>query len=175
VIQDIRKSFDVLDAELIYALPGYVPGWVNFTREQIGPGYVVFTLSQDDLGDNLGRLTLRKLGPELTQLTTQGPGMVSDRELDRQRHAHFREVLRVAWQRIREDRAARVESKAPKRDERGINAGTAERVKKMHELMGTRKHSQEWCRKRAHIDPRTYKDKCKQVTGEDPIQPGDID
>lgn len=61
-------------------------------------------------------------------------------------------------------------SVAKERDERGMNSGTPERVKAFHELVKHHKTHNE-AKRKSHCDPRTYYDRCKEVTGEDPIYP----
>jgi hypothetical protein len=53
---------------------------------------------------------------------------------------------------------------------RGMKAGTENRVREAHRLMRSGL-SQRQATKRAHTDPSTYKRWCKEVTGEEPIEP----
>jgi hypothetical protein len=53
----------------------------------------------------------------------------------------------------------------------GMRAGTSDRVKAAHELLKQGKISRRAAFKQAHTDSRTYNQYCKQITGEDPIEP----
>jgi hypothetical protein len=55
--------------------------------------------------------------------------------------------------------------------ERGMKAGTENRVRTAHDLLKRGLHSQRYAFKKAHTDARTYQRWCKTVTGEDPIEP----
>lgn len=56
-------------------------------------------------------------------------------------------------------------------EKRGMKVGTADRVKEAHRQLKLRNASRHTIFKRVHIDPRTYDTWCKQVTGEDPVEP----
>lgn len=56
------------------------------------------------------------------------------------------------------------------RGERGMKAGTAERVREMHRLL-KQGLSQRQAKERARCDPSTYHRWCFEVTGEEPIPP----
>jgi hypothetical protein len=64
---ELPVPFDILDAATIDCLPGYAPGFVDFTREVITPALIVFKMRQRDLGE-LGTIDLRKLSDKVTQL-----------------------------------------------------------------------------------------------------------
>lgn len=83
---------------------------------------------------------------------------------------------RMAQQNIhhpQQDRWAKPSSEVePKREEskRGIKLGTSERVTEFHRLVKSgMSHRQ--AKKQAHCDPSTYYQRCKEVTGEEPIAP----
>lgn len=62
------------------------------------------------------------------------------------------------------------QSQKGKGKERGIKAGTDERVKNAHGLLKVGK-SRRAAFREAHTDSRTYYQYCRQVTGEEPIEP----
>ncbi len=69
---EVPLSFDILDALVMECLPGYAPGMVEFTREQITPATVIFWLRQDELGD-LGQMRLRKVSKRSSEMSIVRP------------------------------------------------------------------------------------------------------
>lgn len=65
-------QFDILDALVTECLPGYAPGFVDFTREEITGSSVVYRLWQAELGD-LGEIRLRKISEKESELYIGDP------------------------------------------------------------------------------------------------------
>lgn len=76
---ELPLPFDILDALVMECLPGYAPGWVEFTREQITPATVVYSLRQDQLGD-LGQITLRKVSKRSSEMSIVRPRRPTSRD-----------------------------------------------------------------------------------------------
>lgn len=68
------------------------------------------------------------------------------------------------------DEVTALEEPPRQAEPRGAKAGTLERVREAHELLKKNPvKSRAWAFKKARVDPRTYLDRCKEATGEDPI------
>jgi hypothetical protein len=89
---DIPLPWDVLHAATIKCLPGYLPGYVDFTFELLSPGYSVFRLSQSELGA-LGNITLSKAGDMLTTLHPEPVFTTIRRARDNLIIGHFSKVI----------------------------------------------------------------------------------
>jgi hypothetical protein len=63
-----------------------------------------------------------------------------------------------------------IERWADRETQRGMKIGTAERVTEFHRLLKSG-YSQRLAKKSVRCDPSTYYQWCKEVTGEDPIEP----
>ena len=78
-IVEIPIAIDILDAATHRCLPGYAPGFVDFTREQLTFGSVIYHLRQWQLGA-LGSIELHKIHAEVTDLHVNGPPTPEDDE-----------------------------------------------------------------------------------------------
>jgi hypothetical protein len=78
-IVEIPFAIDILDAATYRCLPGYAPGFVDFTREQPTFGSVIYYLQQEQLGA-LGSIELHKIHAEVTALHVNGPPKPEDDE-----------------------------------------------------------------------------------------------
>ncbi len=96
---DIPLPWDVLHAATIKCLPGYLPGYVDFTIELLSPGYSVFRLSQSELGA-LGTITLNKAGDRLTTLHPEPVFTTLQRARDNWVTGHFGRIIRAYLNRL---------------------------------------------------------------------------
>lgn len=64
----------------------------------------------------------------------------------------------------------RLDEQAATESNRGMKAGTPERIMEFHRLVKSGKSNRQ-AKEQAHCDPSTYYRWCKEVTGEDPILP----
>jgi hypothetical protein len=96
---DIPLPWDVLHAATIKCLPGYLPGYVDFTFELLSPGYSIFRLSQSELGA-LGIITLSKAGDRLSTLHPESVFTTVRRARDNLVIGHYSKVIRAYLNRL---------------------------------------------------------------------------
>jgi len=77
-IYEMLIPYDTLVAAVREALPGYC-NWVELDEKTM-TGCTVFKLSYRELGDDLGEVSLRKVGAGRTELFIQGPRLLLSRQ-----------------------------------------------------------------------------------------------
>src|SRR5262245_51633055 len=78
-IVEIPFAIDILDAATYRCLPGFAPGFIDYTREQPTFGSVIYHLRQEQLGA-LGSIELHKIHAEVTALHVNEPPVPADHE-----------------------------------------------------------------------------------------------
>jgi hypothetical protein len=75
-LEKIPIPIDILDSLVARYLPGHVPGWVEFTRQEITPVNIRYYLHLPDFG-HLGKIDLFKTGDQESAMDVSTPPLSS--------------------------------------------------------------------------------------------------